>query len=272
VGWSFVFLAGGFGLGFLVLAGIQRLPFMAGFGGVGLIGIQSLVLAAVFGVLTWLIGARRLHLTCRDLRLTPASTGVNGFWTGLCVGGALALVAMLAAVPAGHAAWQQDGGGLLAWLGAVALTGAVLLPAALAAELMFRGVPLVALSRAFGRVPAMVLLSALFGVGHLMNPGIGLLSILNIALAGLWLGAAFFSDGGLWTATGAHLGWNLSLAAFGAPVSGLPLPMPWLDYSAGGPAWLTGGSFGPEGGVLASVCLLGGLLYYVRRPEPESRS
>lgn len=270
VGWSIVYLGGGFAVGLTVLLGLPFLPFMAGHSGMAAMGIQSLILVAVFGLMTWLVGVKALRLTARELRLTPVNAGAGGFWTGLSAGAALAVAAMIVAVPAGQAAWQLDGGTASAWVRSVAVTGMALLPAAVAEELMFRGVPLVALSTAFGRVPAMLLLSVLFGLGHLMNPGIGLLSILNIALAGLWLGAAFFSRGGLWTATGAHLGWNLALAALAAPVSGLPLPMPWLDYATGGPAWLTGGTFGPEGGILASLCLGAGLYYYARRAEPEN--
>ena len=62
----------------------------------------------------------------------------------------------------------------------------------------------------------------------------------------------------MWTAFGAHLGWNATLAALAAPVSGLPFDIPYIDYRMGGPAWLTGGAFGPEGGLLATVALIGG--------------
>lgn len=270
IGWSAAYLAGGFGLGFFILRFFARPMAEGGIGPMAAVALQSLVLLAVFGGMTWLIGGKALRLTIADLRLTPVPAGARGLVRGLLLGGTMAAVAMLIAVPVGQAAWRSDGGTPLEWLGTVAITGAVLLPAALVEELMFRGVPLVALSGAFGRLPAILLLSALFGIGHLLNPGIGLLAVLNIALAGCWLGAAFFTAGGLWTATGAHLGWNLSLAAFAAPVSGLPLPMPWIDYSTGGPAWLTGAEFGPEGGLLATLCLAGGLYHYARRLEPET--
>jgi hypothetical protein len=32
--------------------------------------------------------------------------------------------------------------------------------------------------------------------------------------------------------------------------------MPLVDYHAGAPAWVTGGSFGPEGGLAASLAML----------------
>jgi CAAX protease family protein len=75
-------------------------------------------------------------------------------------------------------------------------------------------------------------------------------------MAGVFLGVAFYLPGGLWTATGAHLGWNLAQTAMAAPVSGLPFSTPWLDYHPGQPAWVSGGSFGPEGGIVATVVLL----------------
>jgi hypothetical protein len=108
-------------------------------------------------------------------------------------------------------------------------------------------------------------LALLFGAAHLWNAGITPLALANIALAGVFLGLAFFTPGGLWTSTGAHLGWNLTLAGLAAPVSGLLFPIPWLDYSARGPAWLTGGGFGPEGGIIASLCLTAGAILAGRR-------
>jgi membrane protease YdiL (CAAX protease family) len=143
-----------------------------------------------------------------------------------------------------------------------------MLPAALAEELAFRGVPLVALSNAFGRIPSIVMLGMLFSYAHAGNPGVSQLALLNIAFAGIFLALAFFTPGRLWTSTGAHLGWNLAIAALAAPVSGIPLPMPWLDYAPGSPSWLTGGGFGPEGGVLATLAIAAGAALAGRRTRP----
>ena len=95
----------------------------------------------------------------------------------------------------------------------------------------------------------------IFAVAHITNPNVTTAGIFNIALAGVFLSLAFFSPGGMWTAFGAHLGWNVTLAALAAPVSGLPFDIPYIDYHMGHPAWLTGGSFGPEGGLLATFAL-----------------
>jgi hypothetical protein len=131
----------------------------------------------------------------------------------------------------------------------------LLAPAAFAEEFWFRGTALVLFAAVLGRWPAVVLLAVVFGLMHLTNPGVTGLGVANIALAGVMLGVAFYSPGGLWAACGLHLGWNATLAALDAPVSGLPFRIPFLDYHAGGPAWLTGGGFGPEGGLAATLAI-----------------
>ncbi|MFZ5624011.1 MAG: CPBP family intramembrane glutamic endopeptidase [Gemmatimonadota bacterium] len=130
---------------------------------------------------------------------------------------------------------------------------------------MFRGVPLVLVASLVGRGPAVLLTSALFALAHGINPGITPLAILNIGLAGVFLGFAFYCPGRMYAAFGAHLGWNGMLAVLQAPVSGLPQDLPWFDYHPGGPQWLTGGAFGPEGGVIGSLVVVAASGVMLRR-------
>lgn len=266
IGWSVAFLASGMLLSvacYTVLDGM--LPPSAD----PLVGVllQSVAMLLAFGAATWAIGIRGAGLSRHELRWGPAGIGVRGFAAGMLLGAAPAAVALAAAVLVGGAAWSLDGGTFLDWLGTAGRTGAVLLPAALAEEVVFRGVPLVLLAATLGRGQAAVVLSVFFASAHLLNPGITGLAMVNIALAGVFLSACFYLSGGLWTATGAHLGWNLGLAALAAPVSGVPLGMPWLDYAPGSPAWLTGGGFGPEGGILATLVFLAMTILVARRVQ-----
>lgn len=232
--------------------------------------LQSATSLAAFGLATWVFGFRAAGLTPVDLRWSPG--GRRGFFLGIAIGIVPAVLAMVVAVPAAGAGWEADGGTPAAWLRTVAVTTVLLLPAAFVEELIFRGVPQVVLGEAFGRGTAILALSATFALAHLLNPGITPLAAGNIALAGVFLGITFYLPGGLWTATGAHLGWNATLAALAAPVSGTPFAMPWLDYRSGGPAWLSGGGFGPEGGLLGTAALvLAAVGVWRRFSAPASR-
>lgn len=235
----------------LLAVGANEVGLLAG--GLG-IGVQGLIMLAAFGAATIVVGRVALGMSAADLRWRGTGDAATGFVRGLGLGAVPALLALLLGVLAG-ARWMEDAGGIGGYLSQVGLTVLVLAPAALAEEVIFRGLPLVLLAVAAGRPAAIVATSALFGVVHLGNPGVTTLAIFNIALAGVFLAVAFYAPGGMWTAWGAHLGWNGMLAALDAPVSGLPFLIPLIDYDPDGPAWLTGGSFGPEGGLFATVAL-----------------
>jgi len=224
-----------------------------------------------FAFATWVIGFRVLHLKRTDLRWFRPRAGAPGLAGGLALGAAAAGIALLAAVMVANSHWSRDAGGLGEYLAQVLKTSLVLAPAALSEEFMFRGLPLVLVAAAIGRGTALVLVAGLvFSLFHGVNPGITPLGLGNIALAGIFLGVAFYAPGGLWTAFGAHLGWNATLAALDAPVSGLPFSIPLIDYRAGDPVWLSGGHFGPEGGLLATGAITAALLVAVRwaRKDP----
>ncbi len=143
--------------------------------------------------------------------------------------------------------------------------------AALGEELGFRGYPLRRLANAVGVLPAMLVLALMFGLAHAKNPSATVFSTVNVALAAIWLSLAFFSSGGMPLAWGAHFGWNAALAIlFDAPVSGLTFQVPVVEYTPGSHAWVDGGAFGPEGGIVATVALLGGTFYLLSRPSAFS--
>lgn len=263
VGWALAFVI----IGYLAVTNAAvLLPPSLVEGRVGPSLIQAAVGIAVFGTLSWLIGCRRLQLTREELGWASGRVGARGFARGLVVAIPLGAVALLAGLPA-HSTWTRDGGTLVAYLAQLPLLALILLPSALFEELAFRGLLVAGLARGVGRVTGVGIGAVLFALAHRNNPGVTLLALGNIALAGIFLGATFLARGGLWTATGAHLGWNLTLAGLGAPVSGLPFEIPWIDFNPGEPAWLTGGLFGPEGGLLATGALVLGTVVVLRWPE-----
>jgi membrane protease YdiL (CAAX protease family) len=273
IGWSIAFMLVGIALSALLLSGWAKLAYGDVAKGLSTLtepGPSQIIVAGssqllALGFATWLIGFRVLHLDRAQLRWIGPRTGGAGLLTGLALGAAAAGSALLAAVLVGNSHWTRDTGGLADYVTQVVKTSLVLAPAALSEEVMFRGVPLVLLAAAVGRGTALVVVAGIvFALFHGMNPGITALGLGNIALAGIFLGVAFYAPGGLWTAFGAHLGWNATLAALDAPVSGLPFSIPLINYRAGDPSWLSGGRFGPEGGLLATAALTAMLLVTLR--------
>lgn len=135
----------------------------------------------------------------------------------------------------------------------------ILLIAGATEELIFRGFPFQALVHNLGGTTAVIITSVLFGLAHLSNPSASAFSTINTILAGAWLGIAYLMTRSLWFATALHYSWNFAMVfVFGLPVSGLTTfnELAWLRGKIGPPYWLTGGSYGPEGGVAATVGLI----------------
>jgi uncharacterized protein len=262
IGWSIAFVVLTFILfGLLSLGGALLMtgsPEAAiawlGEAGPGPLLLQAATMLVSTALFTWLIGIRVLGMTLADLRYT-GERRAPGFALGGIAGALAAGTALAVAVLLGAAEWTRDQGTPLDYLQTAATTILVLAPAALSEEVLFRGVPLLLLASALGRGTAVVLVAVVFALAHLDNPNVTPLAIGNIALAGVFLGLVFYAPGGIWTAWGAHLGWNAMLAALDAPVSGVPFRIPFLDYEPGDPAWLTGGRFGPEGGLSSTLAL-----------------
>ncbi len=149
------------------------------------------------------------------------------------------------------------------WLGAALLSAVVLLPSAFAEELFARGYILALLREAAGWKVALAVTSIGFGLVHVVNPGANWQSLSVVVLAGFFLGAIVLVTGSLYAATLAHFAWNWFIAAvLHMPVSGIPV-VGTPDYRVveTGPDWLTGGSWGPEGGIAAGLGLSMGLIY-----------
>jgi hypothetical protein len=103
---------------------------------------------------------------------------------------------------------------------------------------------------------ANLMLSVGFALMHGQNPGVSTIALVNITLAGLWLGLLFMR--GLVNLTAAwlaHYTWNLGLALLGLPVSGFALYAKPLGIGITGarPDWLSGGEFGVEASVLTTL-------------------
>ncbi|MDR0417233.1 MAG: CPBP family intramembrane metalloprotease [Propionibacteriaceae bacterium] len=178
-------------------------------------------------------------------------------WTGLAGGLAFGAAAVLLTV------------GLLALVGAYRVTGfnaayspwAALLSAGLVAavaeEMIFRGMAFRLLEDAFGTWWAVAAVSVSFGAAHLANPDATLLGALGVAVeGGLVTTAVYVLNRSLWWCVGEHFAWNIVQGPIlGSPISGTGSAEGWLTAQFSGPDWLTGGIFGIEASIVPIALL-----------------
>ena len=158
------------------------------------------------------------------------------------------------------------------WWGEAGHSTIVLLPAAFFEELFIRGYVFAVLRRASGWRLALIVTSAVFGLLHAWNPGADAESILAVTVAGFFLGAILLATRSLYAAGAAHFAWNWVMSgALHIAVSGVPSADPDYRVVETGPDWLTGGGWGPEGGLAAVAVMFIAIFYlygrYLRRLE-----
>ena len=197
----------------------------------------------------------------------------SGWLRDLVFGSAIGFVSLAVAVgiaAAGNGlAFSINNAAAVAVTRSLLGSATLLFVAALAEEAMFRGYPLQTLSRAKLALLGVFLTSVPFGIVHLTNPNVApVTTFINTVLAGIWLAAAYLKTRSLWLPLGVHWSWNWALGAFfGLPISGLNLVSnPLLRATDAGPAWLTGGAYGIEGGVACTVALIISTFFIWRAP------
>ncbi|WP_457630713.1 CPBP family intramembrane glutamic endopeptidase [Oceanithermus sp.] len=244
--------------------------------GVAFLDANGVVDAVALTLATWLAcrwwcGRSLLAL---GLRWTPRA------WRDLLAGVAIAALAQtlillgLLALGMARVSFNAD------------LTAANLLPELAAAfllwsavtwqeELWVRGYWLQNIAEEYGLIWGWLISSLFFAALHLFNPNVSLSAELGLVLAGLFLGYGYVRTGYLWMPLGLHFGWNMfEGTVYGFAVSGVGVPR-ILKTVTSGPDWLTGGTFGPEAGLIVMPALLLGVLLieaYAGRTNKRSRS
>ena len=228
----------------------------------------------------------------------PAPAAWQAWGSQLALGAALGLllvgIVFVVEIAAGWLTVQGIGASVLTAL-AVGFGRAVLVAAV--EETIFRGALLGYLQRPLGNVGAVIASSVVFALVHAWNANATPLAIANLVVAGVLFAVAYlvgrgfdvpfaaeetkargmaqlaYAIGrGLPLPIGLHAAWNFfEGSVFGFPVSGSPRDS-LLEVNVGGPELLTGGAFGPEGGLLglAATVLVGGVLWALRGRVPRA--
>jgi membrane protease YdiL (CAAX protease family) len=107
-------------------------------------------------------------------------------------------------------------------------------------------------NNALGFWTASVILSILFGLGHLRNPGESPIGSLCAGLFGVAMCLSLWRTGSLWWAIGFHASWDWAESfVFGVADSGLMIEHHLLATHPLGNPLMSGGATGPEGSLFA---------------------
>ena len=199
----------------------------------------------------WTVGFERDGAIRKALR-----GGVVGL---LMLGGAVALMAAV-----GYAA-PEDGPPQLQGPPAVPGVLIALLGWAVqgpAEELVCRGWMLPVLAARYRLWVGVLVSSVFFAVFHGVNPNLTPIAGLNLVLYGVFAALYALREGGLWGIGAQHAAWNWAQGnLFGLEVSGIePAGGMLINLMETGPDEVTGGAFGPEGGLAITLVLLASIV------------
>lgn len=199
----------------------------------------------------------------------PARSMFRGqFWHGTALG-----MVEISVLVGGIAAFRGYSFGPLAEHGVAILRWALLwalffVLVGLFEEFAFRGYLQFTLADGIGFWPAALLLSIGFGSVHLMNKGespVGALSVVAIALV---FALTLKRTGNLWLVVGWHAAFDFGETfLFSVPNSGNVFAGHLSNATLHGPAWLTGGTVGPEGS-LFSFLTMAAAAFYIHKAFP----
>ncbi|MBK9166882.1 MAG: CPBP family intramembrane metalloprotease [Bryobacterales bacterium] len=192
---------------------------------------------------------------------------VRNLALGLGGGAGVAFLVLAMPVAAGMARFAYDPEGVSSFEGLLFIY-ALLAFGAAGEEMLFRGYAFQLLLGRLGVAATVVPAGVLFALLHGDNPYSTWLALTNTAGFGILFGVAFLRSRDLWLPIGLHLGWNLALPFLGANLSGFTMRVTGLRvvWDAPEAALWSGGAYGPEGGLFASMGLVFLALFLWKAP------
>ena len=272
---AFLFLATAFGgtaVALLSAVGIQATSGSTIF--IIVNSVLSLILAILVG---WLCGRYLEGLPFRALGTWFTKFWLKHFIIGSLVGTATVGLAVLIAVAFGGLRFEPNSADMSGAIFRSTLSSfAIFAIAAAFEEALFRGYVLQSFNRSGLGWLAVILTSSFFGIAHMTNPNVGIISTINTMLAGVWFSIAYLKTRDLWFVWGLHLFWNwVQGEVFGIEVSGITAisAAPLLKEIDKGPTWLTGETYGIEGGLACTAAIIASTIVIhflpILRPSSE---
>ena len=130
-------------------------------------------------------------------------------------------------------------------------------------EIMFRGFMISSFSKRFKPAVGIIVSSIMFSAFHSLNSGYTPLASVNLILIAVLFALIYMLTGDIWMTSAMHTAWNLTQGnIYGLQVSGNDAANSIVTaiYDSNAASLITGGDFGPEGGLattaVTSVCLV----------------
>jgi membrane protease YdiL (CAAX protease family) len=200
-----------------------------------------------------------------DIGLTVRRGSGRNFLIGLGFGAGTAAMMLTAPLIAGTGHLVTRENATFAWSSLLFYLAALLFGAA-GEEMMFRGYAFQLLVEKIGPYATVLPVGVIFGLAHSGNPNVTQLGVLNTILWGILLGFAFLRSHDLWLPIGLHYGWNAVLPLFGVNLSGLTIEVTRYFYRWDLTSLWSGGDYGPEGGLLATIFCIALFFALARAP------
>ena len=131
---------------------------------------------------------------------------------------------------------------------------AVAFSVAIFEETLLRGIIFRIVEEKLGSYISLLISAIIFGVVHLLNPDSSVISSICIGIVGFMFGASYIYSRSLWLPIAIHFSWNfVQSGIFGAITSGNEKTSSLFSTKISGAEFITGGAFGPEGTIQATL-------------------
>jgi uncharacterized protein len=134
---------------------------------------------------------------------------------------------------------------------------AIAFSVAVCEETLLRGIIIRIVEEKLGSYISLAISAIIFGAAHSLNPDSSIISSVCIGIVGFMFGASYIYSRSLWLPVAIHFSWNfVQSGIFGAITSGNEKTSSMFNTHISGAELITGGAFGPEGTIQATLLWL----------------
>lgn len=137
-------------------------------------------------------------------------------------------------------------------------------------EVLCRGFVFISLARKNSIFSACLGNAILFGLMHIFNEGFSFIPFINLTLFGILETLVVMKTDKIWMASAIHSIWNyMQGCIWGLSVSGDSIGSSIFTFEQSGSDLVSGGAFGPEGGLPVTIVLSIGIIFLLKNMQSD---